>query len=267
MTSGAPQPLSQRFTGKAAIVTGGSSGIGAAIVARLVDEGARVLVADLNPPPLSSESVAYFKADVRNAADNAAMVEDASSRFGQLDLLINNAGVGHLAETPDMDEGDWERLFAINVSSVFHACKAAIPRMEAGGAILNVASISGLLGDFGMGAYNASKGAVINYTRSLALDCSRLGIRVNALCPGAIAGTAMAVGEHGGDEYRKAWLGAIPMGRFGTAEEMAAVALFLCSDDASYMTGSILAADGGVTAHSGQLDFPGRRRQREGQAR
>ena len=258
--------MSQRFTGKVAIVTGGSSGIGAAIAARLVSEGARVLVADLNPPE-SGENAAYFKADVRNAADNAAMVEAAVTRFGRLDLLVNNAGIGHLAETPDMAESDWGRLLAVNVSAVFHACKAAIPQMAAGGAILNVASISGLVGDYGMGAYNASKGAVINYTRSLALDCSRLGIRVNALCPGAIAGTAMAVGEHGGDEYRNAWLETIPMARFGTAEEMAAVALFLCSDDASYMTGSIVVADGGVTAHSGQLDFPGRRRRRETKAR
>ena len=255
--------MSQRFTDKVAIVTGGASGIGAAIVARLSREGARVLVADLNPPAQTGENLAYVKADVRIAADNAAMVEAAVAQFGRLDLLVNNAGIGHLAETPAMDESDWERLFAVNVTTVFHACKAAIPRMAPGGAILNVASISGLVGDYGMGAYNASKGAVINYTRSLALDCSRLGIRVNALCPGAIAGTAMAVGEHGGDEYRRAWLDTIPMGRFGTAEEMAAVALFLCSDDASYMTGSIVAADGGVTAHTGQLDFPGRRRKRE----
>ena len=124
-------------------------------------------------------------------------------------------------------------------------------------------AISGLLGDYGMGAYNASKAAVINYTRSLALDCSRIGIRVNALCPGAIAGTQMAVGEHGGDEYRQSWLDTIPMGRFGTAEEMAGVATFLASPDASYMTGAIVAADGGSTAHTGQLDFPGRRRKRE----
>jgi meso-butanediol dehydrogenase/(S,S)-butanediol dehydrogenase/diacetyl reductase len=255
--------ISQRFTDKVAIVTGGASGIGAAIVARLISEGARVLVADLNPPTQTGDNLAYAKTDVRNGSDNSAMVEAAVTRFGRLDLLVNNAGIGHLAETPAMDESDWERLFAVNVSSVFHACKAAIPRMEAGGAILNVASISGLVGDYGMGAYNASKGAVINYTRSLALDCSRLGIRVNALCPGAIAGTAMAVGEHGGDEYRRAWLDTIPMGRFGTADEMASVAVFLCSDDASYMTGSIVAADGGVTAHTGQLDFPGRRRKRE----
>jgi meso-butanediol dehydrogenase/(S,S)-butanediol dehydrogenase/diacetyl reductase len=253
-----------RFDGKVAIVTGGSSGIGAAIIARLISEGAQVLNADINAPATVADAVTFHRTDVRDAAQVQAMVAAAVARFGRLDVLINNAGIGLLAETPDMAEEDWDRLFAVNVTSVFHACKAAIPQMRgSGGAIVNVASISGLLGDYGMGAYNASKAAVINYTRSLALDCSRLGIRVNALCPGAIAGTAMAVGEHGGDEYRQSWLDTIPMRRFGTAAEMAGVAAFLASDDASYVTGAILAADGGATARTGQLDFPGRRRKRE----
>jgi meso-butanediol dehydrogenase / (S,S)-butanediol dehydrogenase / diacetyl reductase len=187
------------------------------------------------------------------------------ARFRRIDILVNNAGVGHLAETPDMADDDWERVFEINVTAVYRACKAAIPLMAAGGggAIVNIASISGLLGDYGMGAYNASKGAVINYTRSLALDCARLGIRVNALCPGAIAGTGMRVGEHGGAEYERDWRATIPMNRFGIADEIANVAVFLASAEASYMTGSVVVADGGVTAHSGQLDFPGRRRLRE----
>ena len=256
--------MSKRFDGKVAIVTGGSSGIGAAIVARLTAEGAQLVNADINPPALLPDASVFHRTDVRSFAQVQVMVEATVARFGSLHVLINNAGIGHLAETPDMAEDDWERLFAVNVTSVFHACKAAIPHMSGSdGAIVNIASISGLLGDFGMGAYNASKAAVINYTRSLALDCSRIGIRVNALCPGAIAGTAMAVGEHGGDEYRRSWLDTIPMGRFGTAEEMASVATFLASSDASYMTGAIVAADGVATAHTGQLDFPGRRRKRE----
>lgn len=257
--------MSTRFAGQAAIVTGGSSGIGLATARRLASEGAHVLVADLVPPPNTAEPLLFQRTDVRAPGDIAAMAEAAMAQFGRIDVLINNAGVGHLAETPDMAEDDWERLFAINVTAVYRACKVAIPPMAAGGggAIVNVASISGLVGDYGMGAYNASKGAVINYTRSLALDCARLGIRVNALCPGAIAGTGMRVGEHGGPEYERDWRATIPMSRFGTAEEMASVAVFLASAEASYMTGSIVVADGGVTAHSGQLDFPGRRRQRE----
>ena len=256
--------MSRRFEGKVAIVTGGSSGIGAAIVTRLTAEGAQVVNADINPPVELLPDCLFQQTDVRNFAEVQATVAATVAGFGRLDVLINNAGIGHLAETPDMREDDWERLFAVNVNSVFHACKAAIPHMRGpDSAIVNIASISGLLGDYGMGAYNASKAAVINYTRSLALDCSRLGIRVNALCPGAIAGTAMAVGEHGGDEYRRSWLDTIPLGRFGTAKEMANVAVFLASSEASYVTGAIWAADGGATAHTGQLDFPGRRRKRE----
>ena len=256
--------MNMRFQDKVAIVTGGSSGIGAAIVARLRTEGAHVIIGDIAAPAENDPDAVYVPTDLRKAAEVRALVDTAISRFGRLDVLINNAGIGWLAETPDMNEADWDRLFAVNVTAVFHACKAAIPHLQrTGGAIVNVASISGLLGDYGMGAYNASKAAVINYTRSLALDCSRIGVRVNALCPGAIAGTAMAVGEHGGEEYRQSWLATIPLGRFGTAQEMASVAAFLASDDASYITGAILAADGGATAHTGQLDFPGRRRQRE----
>ena len=127
-----------------------------------------------------------------------------------------------------------------------------------GGAIINVASISGLSGDYGMGVYNASKGAVINYTRSLALDCARDGIRVNALCPGLIE-TAMTQLTVARPEDREAWLGPIPLGRMGQPSEMASVIAFLASDDASYMTGAIITADGGITAHTGQPNVPHRR--------
>ena len=256
--------MNNRFDNMVAIVTGGSSGIGAAIVARLAREGAHVVNADINPPQHLTDAVHFQCTDVRSLAQVQAMVDATVARHGRIDVLINNAGIGHLAETPDMLEDDWERLFAVNVTSVFHACKAAIPHMrKPGGSIVNIASISGLLGDYGMGAYNASKAAVINYTRSLALDCSRLGIRVNALCPGAVAGTAMAVGDHGGEAYRRSWLDTIPLGRFGSADEIANVAAFLASSEASFMTGAIVAVDGGATAHTGQLDFPGRRRKRE----
>lgn len=256
--------MTRRFENKVALVTGGSSGIGAAVVARLIREGARVLVADLNPPAESGEALAFRRTDVTSIIEAASMVEAAVARFGRLDVLVNNAGIGHLAETPDLDEAAWDRVMALNVSAVFYACRAAIPVMRRqGGAIINVASISGLAGDYGFSAYSASKGAVINYTRTLALDCARDGIRVNALCPGAIAGTAMGVGTHGSAADRQAWLDPIPLGRMGSAVEMANIIAFLASDEASYMTGSIVVADGGTTAHSGQPNLPARRRQRE----
>jgi meso-butanediol dehydrogenase/(S,S)-butanediol dehydrogenase/diacetyl reductase len=252
-----------RFNNKVAIVTGGSSGIGAATVERLVREGAKVFIADLNPPKETNDHVAFRRTDVTSLADATAMVEAAVTRFGHLDVLVNNAGIGCLDETPDLDPAIWDRVFGLNVSAVFYVCRAAIPVMaRQGGAIVNIASVSGIAGDYGFTAYNASKGAVINYTRSLALDCAHHGIRVNALCPGTVAGTAMGVGAHGSAADRQAWLDPIPLGRMGSAEEMANIIAFLASDEASYMTGSIVVADGGTTAHTGQPNVLAQRARR-----
>ncbi len=255
-----------RFDGKVAIVTGGSNGIGAAIVARLAAEGAKVMIADITPPAESGGAVAFMRTDATSAQEAAATVEATLQKWGRLDVLVNNAGIGALAETPDMEERLWDAVFAINTKAIYLFCRAAIPAMrENGGAIINIASISGLFGDYGMGAYNASKGAVVNYTRSLALDCARDGIRVNALCPGLIR-TALIGPSLDRAEDREAWLAPIPLGRPGRPEEMAAVVAFLASDDSSYMTGSIVAADGGITAHTGQPNVPHRRKLREQQA-
>jgi meso-butanediol dehydrogenase/(S,S)-butanediol dehydrogenase/diacetyl reductase len=254
-----------RFAGRVAIVTGGARGIGAAIAARLAAEGAQVLAVDLNPPAVPDEGIAFFQADVTRAADAAGAVEAAIGRWGRLDVLVNNAGVGALAETPDMEEDAWDRVFAVNTRAVFLFCRAAIPAMRrtGGGAIVNVASISGLLGDYAMDAYNASKGAVVNYTRTLALNGARDGIRVNALCPGLVA-TEMAAAAVADPVDREFWFERIPLGRAAQPAEMAAVAAFLASDDASYMTGAIVAADGGITAHTGQPNAPLRQRLRAG---
>jgi meso-butanediol dehydrogenase/(S,S)-butanediol dehydrogenase/diacetyl reductase len=168
-------------------------------------------------------------------------------------MLFNNAGTGILEETPDIKDENWERVFKINVTAVMYACRAAIPHMrkQGSGVIVNTASISGVAADYGHTAYNASKGAVIQYTRAMAIDHARDNIRVNAFCPGLIGGTRLTSGI---DKTPAAemWKKAIPMGRPGTADEMARVAAFLASDDASYMTGSIVIADGGLTAHTGQ---------------
>jgi len=242
-----------RFEGKAALVTGGARGIGAAIAARLASEGAAVLVVDLIEPASLPEGAAYLRIDVTVAAQVAAAVTEAERAFGRLDILVNNAGLGTLGETPDIDEDTWDKVFAVNTKAIFLACKAAIPAMRraGGGAIVNVASISGLAGDYAMDAYNASKGAVINYTRALALNCARDAIRVNALCPGLVE-TDMAAAAIADPVDREYWFGLIPMRRAARPEEMAAVAAFLASDDASYMTGSIVVADGGASAHTGQ---------------
>jgi meso-butanediol dehydrogenase/(S,S)-butanediol dehydrogenase/diacetyl reductase len=249
--------------GKVALVTGGANGIGAAIVARLAKEGAKVLVADRTKPAAVSDSIRYIQTDATKGEDAAVAITTALEMWGRLDILVNNAGVGAYGETPDMDEKLWDQVFAINIRAIFLFCHAAIPAMlENGGAIVNIASISGLFGDFGMGAYNASKGAVVNYTRSLALECSRHDIRVNALCPGLVD-TAMSAGGLERPEDRADWIDRIPLGRLARPEEMAAVVAFLASNDASYMTGSIVTADGGITSHTGQPNIIARRKRRE----
>lgn len=247
--------MNRRFEDRVAIVTGGSSGIGAAIAQRLAAEGARVIVADINPPAQECDVIRFHRCDVTVPTEVEAMVQAVQAAFGRIDILINNAGIGCLGETQDLPPETWDRVFAINVTAVFHACRVAIPLIQAGsrgGAIVNVASISGLAGDYGFSAYSASKAAVINYTRTLALDCAADGIRVNTLCPGAIAETAMGIGKHGSDSDRQAWLDVIPLGRHGTPTEMANCIAFLASDEASYVTGAVMIADGGVTAHTGQ---------------
>jgi len=250
-----------RFVNRVAIVTGGARGIGAATALRLAEEGAKVLVADLVEPEERHDNIAFRRTDVTSAADCKALVADAIARWGRLDIVVNNAGTGALAATPEMDEELWDKVFAINAKAVFLCCKAAIPAMRAGGAIVNIASISGLFGDYAMDAYNASKGAVVNYTRNLALNCASGGIRVNAVCPGLVE-TVMAAQAIADPVDRAFWFNRIPLHRAAQPSEIAAVVAFLASDDASYLTGSIVTADGGITAHTGQPNAPERIRER-----
>jgi meso-butanediol dehydrogenase/(S,S)-butanediol dehydrogenase/diacetyl reductase len=245
----------QRFAGKIAIITGAASGIGAALTKLLLSEGAKVLAADVdkNVLEMSTDNVAGFQCDVSQAQQVNSMIDEAIRKFGRIDILVNNAGTGSFGETPDIDDETWNRVFAINVNSIMYAARAAIPHMrkQGGGVIVNTASISGLFADYGFTAYNASKGAVINYTKALAIDHGRDNIRVNAFCPGFIAGTRLTAPLEQ-TPARAQWNQVIPLGRSGTVEEMAKVAAFLASDDASYLTGSIVVADGGLTAHTGQ---------------
>lgn len=254
-----------RFEGKVAIVTGGASGIGEALVRLLVREGAKVCIADVNVEAgailanyLGASASTFQRCDVSRRSEVDELVSACVGSFGGVDLLFNNAGVGpsQLCRAPDADPAEWERIVAINLNSIFYASRAAIPAMRTrgGGAIVNNASISGVRGDYGIGVYNATKGAVINYTRALALDHGLENIRVNAVCPGVID-TPMTAQVTSQLDVQDAWNAAIPLGRRGRAEEIAKVMAFLASDDASYMTASIVVVDGGITAHTGQPNF------------
>jgi len=181
-----------RFSGKVAVVTGGASGIGLAAARRFHSEGAAVVIADMNAElgaaamaELGTERCLFAPTDVADWDQVQALVAAAEQRFGGLDILFNNAGVGSFANTADLSVDEWRRVIDIDLNGVFYGCKAALPLLrEGGGVIINTASISGLGGDYSFAAYNAAKAAVINYTRSLAIDHAREGVRANAVWPG-----------------------------------------------------------------------------------
>jgi meso-butanediol dehydrogenase/(S,S)-butanediol dehydrogenase/diacetyl reductase len=254
-----------RFANKVVLVTGAASGIGAACARRFAAEGARVALCDLDEAGLaavakeidpSGERVLTARVDVAQMEEVQAFTDAAATRFGRLDVVLNNAGIGAFGHSDEIDPAAWHRTFAVDVHSVFYGTRAALPhlRRAGGGAIVNTASISGLRGDYGLSAYNAAKGAVVNYTRAAALECAREGIRVNAVCPGPIE-TALAGPLLRHAKVSAAYAKAVPMGRAGRAEEVAAAAAFLASDDASYITGAMLVVDGGLLAATGQPDF------------
>ena len=252
------------LTGRVALVTGGTSGIGAATVREFIAHGARVVIAGIEDAAGAAmvrelcaahgaDAARYVHADVAVQAEVAAMVAAAEQVHGRLDILVNNAGVGNYGETPDLAPEQWERVMSVNLNSIFFGCKFAIPlmRRQGGGAIVNIASISGMAADYGFTAYAASKGAAINYTRALALDHARDRIRVNAVCPGLIE-TPLTAATLAVPAVRDAWSANVPMNRPGRPEEIARLVRFLASDDASYMTGAIIPVDGGLTAWTGQ---------------
>ncbi len=244
-----------RLQGKTAIVTGGASGFGAGIVRKFMHEGARVMIADINAPAAQAFAAELGDAalaqtvDVSSADSVSAMADAAFSAFGKVDILINNAGVTH-ARSPleDVSEDDFDRVLAVNVKSVFLTARVLVPHMKnnAQGAILNVASTAGVSPRPQLNWYNASKGWMITATKTMAVELAAEGIRVNALNP--VAGETPLLKSFMGEdtpEMRAKFLSTIPIGRFSTPEDMGNAACFLCSDEASMITGVAMEVDGG----------------------
>ncbi len=244
-----------RLQGKIAIVTGAASGFGEGIARKFVAEGARVVVADRDGAAAAraaqalGEAAFAVTADVTKAADVKAMVEAAQRRFGGLDILVNNAGMGHVPQPLEsLAEADFDRILAVNVKAIYLAAKEVVPRFKAQrrGVILNIASTAGVSPRPRLTWYNASKGWVITATRSMAVELAPFGIRVCALNP--VAGeTPMLKTFMGEDtpEVRAKFLATIPIGRFSTPEDLGNAASFLCSDEASMITGVAMEVDGG----------------------
>ena len=244
-----PDPT--RFAGQAAIVTGAARGIGAATAARLAADGARVLLADLSPEVMATAAAlgaTGLTLDLNARGAGEALVQAALEAFGRLDILVNNAGIGGSKPLAESDDDLIDRFIDINLKSVLRVTRAAIPHLaRPGGRIISVASTFGIAGYPGTTAYAVAKAGVAQMTRQLAGELGPEGILVNAVAPGVIE-TAMTAGHLGSDYYRRAVLEPTPLRRAGQPEEVAAVIAFLASADAAYVSGQVIAVDGGWLA-------------------
>lgn len=243
-----------KLQGKVAIITGGISGIGAASTRLFAQEGAKLVLVDLNEEKgqafiedLSQAGFSdaiFIQADVSSEADTVQVFDETIAKFGKIDIMFNNAGIGRTLPTEEVTFEEYRKVIAVDLDAVFLYSQTAIKDMlkNSGGVIINTASMYGWVGAAGSAAYNAAKGGVINLTRSLGVEYAERHIRVNALCPGYIDTPIIP------EETKALLASTTPINRLGTAEEMAKAALFLASDDSSYMTANTLTVDGGYTA-------------------
>ena len=242
-----------RLKNKIAIVTGGGSGFGAGIVKKFIQEGAKVVIADINLE--NAKKVAMdtggfaVEVDVSNSLSFKKLVDKTLEKFGKIEIMVNNAGITHLPNSMEnISEAEFDKIFAVNSKSVFFSAKYLVPKMTSigGGNILNVASTAGISPRPNLSWYNATKGWMISATKAMAIELASKRIRVNALAP--VAGeTPLLKSFMGGDtpEKREKFLSTIPIGRFSTPSDMGNAACFLCSEEASMITGVVLQVDGG----------------------
>ena len=248
----------QRFIDRTIIVTGSSSGIGESIARRFAQEGANVVLNSRSRDDLQKvagdldeDRTLIVEGDVSSADFAKKIVAKTVERFGGLDCLINNAGTAAAGPLAEASDDDIDKVIDINVKGMLYLCRAAIPHLASsdapgGGSIVNTSSVSGTGGDWTMPIYNASKGAVTNLTRGLALQLGAQGVRVNAVCP-SLTRTEMSEGIRDDDDLLDAFIRRIPLGRPGEPEDVAAVVAFLASEHAGFMTGASMVVDGGIT--------------------
>ncbi|HEX2173553.1 MAG TPA: SDR family NAD(P)-dependent oxidoreductase [Dehalococcoidia bacterium] len=250
-----------RLAGKVAVITGAGSGQGKVALQRFIKEGAAVLGADVDEAAVNQVAATAradggraeaIRADVSDAGQVAAMIERAVEAFGRIDVLYNNAAIflgGKDVPVSDLDEDVWDRVIDVNLKSIFLCCKYAIPHLvrAGGGSIINISSGAGLIGSERAHAYTASKGGVIALTRAIAVSYGRHNIRCNAICPGAVL-TPMLDHTLSTEELRQKSAARYPIKRLGTPEDIVNLAVYLASDESSWMTGSIIPLDGGITA-------------------
>lgn len=254
--------MSKRFQGKIAVITGAATGMGYDIARRLGMEGASLALLDINETALSDAAktlsangivVKPYQLDVSNPQAVSNTFSKLLDEFsGSLDILINNAGIADFGAVDTTESEVWNRVMAVNLNGTYLCSKYALPAMkQQGGTIINFGSVAGLVGIPNMAAYCTSKAAVIGLTKQMAVDYSKLGIRVNCICPGMIADTNMGQQILATDESEEMMikrLSKYPIGRFGKPEEIVAAVLFLASDEASFVCGSAFTVDGGMTA-------------------